>query len=261
MIYFFGDSFTYGYNFLREGKADFKKMIYPYFLSQKLNMPYKNFSYPGGNNWRIGRKIMSLNLTPKDIVIIAWSPAHRFELGVGENHITFLDKVIDAETYDPLYKKQYDLTIEKELSKLFDDSVLNVIIKDDDVYTRQLLPTSPENKIKNHNFRSLHKHFYTHFGTDEWLEEMFLQIFCACIYKLRLSGCKFRVFNTFRVPYERRKNSLLEIPEFIPNPYAEMTEFIRGFKHDCNNPTTYWDITEHEQVANIIYDSLNKGQI
>lgn len=257
MIYVFGDSFTYGYKFLKEGNLNFKNLIYPYLLSHKLNIPYKNFSYPGGNNWRIGRKIMSLDLTPEDIVIIAWAPSERFELGVGENHISFLDKVINTETHNPIFQK-YDLTTQEGVIQLFDDSILNVVIKDDDVYTRQILPTSPQHKIKNHHFRSLYKYCYTHFGTDEWLEQMFLQIFCSCVYKLRLSGCKFRMFNTFRIPYQKTLNPLLEIPEYIPDPYTNMTDFIRGLKQDINNPLTYWNEKEHIQVANIIYESLNK---
>lgn len=257
MIHVFGDSFTYGYNFLKQGHTDFKNMVYPYFLSQKLNTPVVNHSYPGSNNWRIGRKILSLNLNPDDLVIIAWTPTDRFELGVGDNHISIFDKVITVEDNNLLYNK-YNFSSLDEL-QFFDDTVVNVVIKDDDVYTRQFFPWGTNNKIKNHHFRAMYKYAYTHFGTTEWLQEMFLQIFCSTVYKLRMAKCKFRMFNTFTLPYEKSKNTLLEIPEYIPEPYMDMTGFLRyGYEKRIKPAPTYWSVDEHLQVADMIIDSLNK---
>lgn len=273
MIHVFGDSFTYGYNFLREKHADFKNMVYPYFLSEMLNIPFVNHSYPGSNNWRIGRKISSLNLNADDIVIIAWTSPERFELGVGENHISILDKVVDVNNHNIMLQK-YDFSSQWDKVKFFDDTVVNVIIKDEDVYTRQFTPWGEGNKIKNHHFREMYKYAYTHFGTIEWLNEMFLQIFCSTVYQLRMVKCKFLMFNTFSTPcIQRKKNDLLEISEYIPSPYMDMTNYIRNNENKketswINNylqqrekQLTYWNIKEHKQVADIIFESLKRNNI
>jgi hypothetical protein len=244
MIYVIGDSFSFGYNFFRDGVTDRKDIIYSTILSKKLNLECKNLSMPGGSNWRTARIIQSLPLTKNDFVIIAWSESMRFELGNLETQILPNDVVIKTSDIEQLE----DHHKVKMLGKDF--PIKDFVEKNDKVLTRRLFPSMIDSldQIKNHNFKNIAEKLYLHYADFEWLENMFLLMFTSVLYNLNKSECKFIMFNSHTSPYSQKKD-ILDIPQYFLGVDGNMCKFIRN-----NNNIDYWNKNEHILVAEALYN-------
>ena len=69
-----GDSFVYG-----EELTD-RNDCWASLVGKKLNFDVDNLGKPGGSNWRLVRKLLSLSATSYDLVLIGWSHYDRFEV-------------------------------------------------------------------------------------------------------------------------------------------------------------------------------------
>lgn len=239
MMYVFGDSFSCGYNFYTHKNRKRENIIYPAILSDKLQLPYKNFSIPGGSNWRICRIILSMNLTKEDLVIIAWSSPDRIEIGVEKNNISPGEYVIKSDDF-------YELENNSQLVNF--QSIENC----GKLHTRRVFPALiGQLNYANTNFKNFCKVFYSDFSSIEWFEEMFLVMFHATVNKLKSSNSKFIMFNTFKCPYTR-ENKDLDIKEYILGYKSDMNSKIKSYKKDRK----YWSEQEHEEVAKILYQKI-----
>jgi hypothetical protein len=88
MIYTFGDSYTWGWNFFIDTHLKDKRqsLTWPSVIAHKLNQPLTDFSYPASSNWKIARQLHSLPLTKDDIVLISWTAPTRFEFGLADDY-------------------------------------------------------------------------------------------------------------------------------------------------------------------------------
>lgn len=246
MIYVLGDSFSWGLNFYLRKNKDRKQLVYPYHLEQKLKMKVKNLSIPGSSNWRLTRLLLNLPLTENDIVIIAWTESSRFEIPCSKSSILPNDIILCMEDLEDF-----------ELNKFYDnDSFVmgSYIEKSDQYFTRRIHPAlfGRLQSIKNQNFRKLIESYYMDFFDNSWHEDMFGIMFTSALYKLRMSNCKFRMFNTFISP-AKKENTLFDIPEYIFGYKKNMLNFLRP---DQPNNINYWSISEHKEVAEILYNHL-----
>jgi hypothetical protein len=220
MIYTLGDSFTYGYNFTEE---DRKKFTWPHFFSNKLNLPCKNISAPGGSNWRIARQIHNLNLTEKDIVIIAWTEPSRFEFGVNKNY------------KQPLIK----------------EGRIGDLIEEHEEYKVKRFFNQLSGRTNDQNARLFNQLAYSVYYNEKWFEEMFKIIFSSCLYILNNKKCNWMMFNTWTNQFSS-SNSLFDTPQYIFN--QKNMNFILRNKDDLN----YWNIEEHKHAACILFDSYKE---
>ena len=249
-MYVLGDSFSFGHNFWQEKRLDRNELIYPHFLSQKLNCEVKNLSVPGGSNWRISRLLNNLNLNENDYVIIGWTNVNRFEIGY--NKTSLLPK-------DNLY------TLEQLEESTYEDDK-NIIIhgfeKDKNVITAKLLPGlyhSTFDIIPNMPLKNLVSVTYQHFNNAEWLENMFLVFFNSAVYKCLRARCKFIMFNVYWKTHST-SCELLDIPEYFLGYNNNMTSFLRpNYKEKFTKyGMDYWSEDEHIQVAELLHSHLKK---
>lgn len=248
MIYVLGDSFTWGLNFFLEKNKDRKQLVYPYHLEQKFNTKVKNLSIPGSSNWRLTRLLLDLPLTENDIVIIAWTESSRFEIPCRNSSILPNEILLHLEDLEDF-----------ESNKLYNNenfSMGSFIEKSDQYFTRRIHPAlfGRLETIKNHKFRKLIESYYMDFFDDSWHDHMFSIMYTAALYKLRMSNCKFRMFNTFIAP-TKKENSIFDIPEYIFGYKKTMLNFLRPNKSDN---TEYYSISEHKNVAEILYKDLTE---
>jgi hypothetical protein len=222
MLYTFGDSFTWGRNFFDISEEHRVKHIWPTRLAEKLNVEYTNLAVPASSNWRTARKLLNLNLTKKDIVIIGWSEFSRFEFGVNTSHVSPLN-----------------------------NRIADVVEIDGKVRTRKFNYALTENttdpKVKEFN-----KLAYDEFYNEQWFQEMFKIMFHSSCRVLEQSGCKWLMFNTWAKQYDKTSTEF-DIPQYFMGQNHIMSEYIRGTKS-----ISYWSEKEHEMVADLLYDKLNK---
>lgn len=166
MLYAFGDSVTYGYNF-DEGVRE--NLVYPALMSQKLNVSLINTALPGGSNWRIARLLQSISLNENDTVIISWTEPTRFEFGVSPMHYA---PPIRENRIGDLLECDGDL-----ISKRF---FIQLTQRTTDQYAKTL------NGI-----------IYNEFNNELWFAEMFKVMYNSCLNVLNESGCKWIMFNAW----------------------------------------------------------------
>lgn len=244
MIYAFGDSFTYGYNFLNPQQAHKREdVVYCGLLGKKLNEEVNNLSVPGNSNWHIARNILKQNFTENDFVIIAWTSFMRLELGCSTKQL------LGKSYYQNIVVSSKIKNIEKYITPTDEHSFIE---KDGNICVRRFFPKlldHPEKWAdKDMDFYNFTKELYMNYISEDWMEEMFLIMFSAVMHKLSLSKCKFVMFNTFTGSYSK-DNELLDIPEYIAGYKSCMSEYIRKDK-----TVGYWSEHEHEKVANILYN-------
>lgn len=256
MLYAFGDSYTFGFNFFKEHLKDRLNLVYPFFLSQKLGVSVKNISYPAVSNWWIARQVMSTNFNESDVVVIGWTSNFRFEFGVSHSSLAPNSKVLPLEKL---------LSLEDEVSYGED-----LIEKDADMYTRRYqlwiannLMRSSKSKISTH----MENMFLNHTNYN-WLDTMSYMLISAVIHKLNATKCKFVMFNTFRgftnINFDI---SLLNIPQYELGPKDNMLRYIRNYpsynfdenRHlMANELDSYYSIEEHNIIANLLYKNLQE---
>lgn len=223
-LHFFGDSFTYGYNFSEDVR---EKTIYPHLLAKKLELNYINHAIPGSSTWRTARLISNLELYENDIVVISWGFPDRFEF--------------PAEEKEKSYRRNNEQFV------WMGDVVENY----NDVYCRRFFPQILEDNVPaKFEVKQLAKITYEKFYNSAWFEEMFLVMFNATMNVLKNAGCKFVMFNAIDIPY-KKSNKILDIPEYILGYKNTMSFKIRN-----SNEKKYWNEYEHRMVAEILYNSL-----
>lgn len=246
MIYILGDSYSYGWNFYVEKNSDRKQLVYGSHLSKMFDTDYKNLSIAGGSNNRIARLLINLDLTPDDIVVIAWTELSRLEIGIPNDRVVPKDKIIQHDEIDFLEEKNLEF-----------DASYQIIEKNKNLLTRNVwngLHYSLQD-ISNPSFREFIVSYYKNAGNDLYFEEIFKMLYYATLYKLKSSGCKFCMFTTFSTPINDK--NYMNIPEFI-FPESNMTDEIRKGKKPNDK---YWSKEEHRTVAEIIYNHLQKENL
>lgn len=245
MIYVFGDSITYGWNFLKNNKASTREeLVYPHLLGKKLNQPVVNLSVPGNNNWHIARNIQKYNFTENDYVVIAWTDIMRLELGcstkqlLGKGHIL---KIIESNKIKTLDKF------------IVDADRFSFIEKDEKICIRRISPGILEHEHQDKDFFHFMKQLYLNYISEEFMEEMFTVMFSSVLHKLQNSKCKFVMFNSFS-PVSKNNNELLNIPQYIAGYKSHMSYFIRN-----NEIINYWSEEEHVKVSEILYNYFTEN--
>lgn len=222
MLYTFGDSFTWGRNFIDISEEHRVKHIWPTRLAEKLNVEYTNLAVPASSNWRTARKLLNLKLSPTDIVIIGWSEFSRFEFGVNPSH-----------------------TSPKN------NTIADITEVDGNIRTRKfnnlLTKNTSDSKVRDFN-----KLAYDEFYNEEWFQEMFKVMFHSCCHVLEQSGCKWLMFNTWAKQYDKPSTDF-DIPQYFLGQKTTMTEYIRG-----SNSVSYWSVQEHDTVSTLLRDELNR---
>lgn len=220
MIYTFGDSFTYGFNF---SDKDREKSVWPYFFSKKLNLPYQNLSIPGGSNWRIARQICNLDITKNDIVIIAWTLVDRFEFGVNENY------------KQPSIKK----------------GRIGDLLEENEGYKVKKFYSQLSTRTNDFNAKTFNDLAYSIYYNNRWFEEMFKIMFNSCVQVLLKKNCKWIMFNTWSNQLSYNYDEF-DIPQYIFNK-TNINSIIRQ-----NNNLDYWIVEEHQKVASLILEEYKK---
>jgi hypothetical protein len=233
MIYTFGDSFMWGWNFFIDADINEdqrKELVWPAVLAKKLNQPLTDFSLPASSNWRIARKLQSLPLTKDDIVLIGWTAPTRFEFGLADDY-----------TFEPMHPDiNYRITDYNE--------------NDDGVRTKRmsyhLMDRTTCQYAKNFMWSA-----YGPFNSEPWFKEMFKVMFSSCQHVLDKSGCKWLAFDvwcdqcddtefTDVSNYILRGTNLLNASRNIPGK---------------DNEKEYWTKEEHIKVADLLITELNNG--
>lgn len=231
MIYTFGDSYTWGWNFFidAELKHQREELIWPAVLAKKLNQPLTDFSLPASSNWRIARKLQSLPLTKDDIVLIGWTSPTRFEFGL-------------ADDYDTIPNHP---DIHYRITDMNED--------DDGIRTKRM-----SYHLMDSTTCPLSKQFmwgaYGPFNSELWYKEMFKVMFTSCENILNKSGCKWLSFDVWcdqcdddyladNSNYILRGTNLLNASRNIPGKETDKV---------------YWSTEEHINVADLLIKELYK---
>lgn len=220
MIYTFGDSITYGFNF----DTNREQRIWPFHLAKKLNQPLINYAAPGSSNWRIARKISSMQFNKEDIVIISWTEPSRFEFGVNK----------DYESPKPYPDRAADI---REIDG-------NIISRR---FFNQLTNRTSDSTIKKFNAIAYKELFNT-----EWFEQMFKIMFSSCCYKLSLIDCKWVMFNTWCNQYTE-PDEVYNIPNYFIRGHDTLADQLRD-----DNVIDYWDDASHILASNIILKNIEQ---
>jgi hypothetical protein len=229
MIYVFGDSYTWGWNFFIDAELKDKRteLTWPSVLAKKLNQPLTDFSLPASSNWRIARKLQALNLTENDIVLIGWTSPTRFEFGLADDY--------DIEPNHP--DIHYRITDMNE-----DDSGIRT-----KRMSYHLMDSTTCQYAKQFMWSA-----YGPFNSEIWYREMFKVMFSSCQNVLEKSKCRWLAFDvwceqcddeTFKdvSNYVLRGTNLLNASRNIPGK-------------DTNKE--YWSEEEHRNVADLLIKEL-----
>lgn len=233
MVYTFGDSFMWGWNFFIDadiGEEQRKELVWPAVLAKKLNQPLTDFSLPASSNWRIARKLQSLPLTKHDIVLIGWTAPTRFEFGL-------------ADDYNSIPNHP---DINYRITDLNED--------DDGVRTKRLsyhlMDRTTCQYAKNFMWSA-----YGPFNSEAWYREMFKVMFTSCQNVLDKSGCKWLAFDVWcdQCDDEQYKD--------VPNYILRGTNLLNASRNipGKENEKEYWSKEEHIAVADLLIKELKNG--
>jgi|688.fasta_scaffold67677_2 hypothetical protein len=231
MLYTFGDSMTYGWNFYKEcSEKERQSLTWPGILSQKLDMKLQNLSFPGASNWRAARIIQSLPLTEEDVVVVQWSGFDRIEMGV-----------------NPTYEYKSTMDIENKY-KILDDTTEDYGVRTKNM-CRTILPHTTDEYSKKFMF-----HVYNTFWNEKWHHEMFKVMLTSSLYALQKSKCKFIIFDGWMVHCD--KNLFGDVLQYI----VRGTTINSVVKEICGLPQSleYPSFEEHKVISDIIYENLEK---
>lgn len=231
MIYTFGDSYTWGWNFFIDADisdAEQKKLIWPSVLSEKLNQPVTDFSLPASSNWRIARILQSLPLTKDDTVLIGWTSPTRFEFGLADdydivpNHPDIHFRITDMN------EDHNDIKTKRMSYHLMDSTTCQ--------YAKQFMWSA-----------------YGPFNSEIWYREMFKVMFNSCQNILDKSGCKWLAFDVWCDQCGD------EIFNNVPNYILRGTNLLNASRNIPGKDTNkeYWSKEEHINVADLLMKELN----
>ena len=229
MIYTFGDSYTWGWNFYIDADINDeqqKQLIWPSVLANKLNQPLLDYSLPASSNWRIARKLQSIPLTKDDIVLIGWTAPSRFEFGLAEDydsipsHPDIHYRITDMDEDDGIKTKRMSY-------HLMDSTTCP--------YAKQFMWGA-----------------YGPFNSDAWYKEMFKVMFTSCQNILDKSGCRWLAFDVWCDQCDD------DIFTDIPNYILRGTHLLNASRNIPGKDTDkeYWTKEEHIKVADLLIKEL-----
>jgi hypothetical protein len=229
MIYTFGDSYTWGWNFFidAEIKDQRKQLIWPSLISKKLNQPLTDFSLPASSNWRIARILQSLPLANDDIVLIGWTAPTRFEFGLADDY--------DIEPTHP--DIHYRITDENENDSGIRTKRMSSHLRDSTTcaYAKQFMWSA-----------------YGPFNSELWYKEMFKIMFNSCENILNKSRCRWLAFDVW--------TEQCDDEEFkdVPNYILRDTNLLNASRNITGKETDkeYWSKEEHVSVADLLIKEL-----
>lgn len=229
MIYTFGDSYTWGWNFFIDHQLKDKRqqLTWPSIIGKKLNQPVIDFSSPATSNWRIARKIQNLNLNENDIVLIGWTAPSRFEFGLADDY--------DIEPCHP--DINYRITDENEDDNGVRTKRMSYHLTDSTTcqYAKQFMWLA-----------------YGPFNSELWFKEMFKIMINSCENVLNKSRCKWLMFDVWCEQCDR--DSFTDIPQYIfrDSHLLNASRNIPGTKTNKE----YWTKEEHVHVSDMLSNKL-----
>lgn len=231
MIYTFGDSYTWGWNFFIDAdlKDQREELIWPHLISKKLNQPLTDFSLPASSNWRIARILNSLSLTKDDIVLIGWTAPSRFEFGLADdydivpNHPDIHYRITDIN------EDQNGIRTKRMSYHLMESTTCN--------FAKQFMWGA-----------------YGPFNSELWYKEMFKIMFNSCQTVLNKSGCTWLSFDIWCEQCD--DVDLLDVPNYI----LRDTNLLNASRNISGKETDkeYWTREEHIKVSNLLLGELNE---
>jgi hypothetical protein len=228
-LYTFGDSFTYGYNFLPDEELR-KRSTWPTKLSNLLDYELVDLSIPGGSNWRIARLISSMNFESDCLVVIAFSTHKRFEFGVNQQH----------EIPEVFLKNGVPL-------------VGDLVEIDGKLLTKRFFPNLNERStdIDAKIFSTI---AFSEFFNAEWFSRMQGVNFNSI--RHRLQKHKWMAFNAWSKPFEPNDYWLQEthIENYVLGINGIMSEQVANTADDT---FVYLNENQHTVVANILLKESN----
>ena len=233
MVYTFGDSFMWGWNFFIDADINEdqrKELVWPAVLANKLNQPLTDYSLPASSNWRIARKLQSLPLTKDDIVLIGWTAPTRFEFGLADDY-----NIIPNHP-----------DINYRITDLNED--------DEGVRTKRLsyhlMDRTTCQYAKNFMWSA-----YGPFNSEAWYREMFKIMFASCQNVLDKSGCKWLAFDVWCDQCEDAQY------KDVPNYILRGTNLLNASRNipGKENEKEYWSKEEHIAVADLLIKELKNG--
>jgi len=228
MLYTFGDSLSFGWNFYKQVPEDTRKeMAWPTMLSHKLDLELIDHSFPGTSNWRIARILQNIDLKPEDLVVVQLTGFDRTEIGVNEN-----------------YDYQSTLLPENKFSLL--DKPINengVLVKP---MCRTLIPHTTDKSMKKFTY-----HVYNTFWNKAWHLEMSKIMISSILYNLQKSGCKFIIFDGW---IDHCKNEEFSyIPQYILRG-TTLNNIVKGIPGVSQESLNYLTLGEQQRAAEVIYE-------
>jgi len=229
MIYTFGDSYTWGWNFYIDASIDDeeqKRLIWPSVLADKLGQPLTDFSLPASSNWRIARKLQSLKLTKDDIVLIGWTAPTRFEFGLADDydsipsHPDIHYRITDMNEDDGIKTKRMSY-------HLMDSTTCQ--------YAKQFMWGA-----------------YGPFNSEAWYKEMFKVMFTSCQNILDKSECRWLAFDVWCDQCDD------DVFTDVPNYILRGTHLLNASRGIPGKDTDkeYWTKEEHIKVADLLIKEL-----
>jgi hypothetical protein len=231
MLYTFGDSMTFGWNFYKEYTEEERKSItWPGLLSQNLGVELEDLSFPGASNWRAARILQSLPLTSDDIVIIQWSGFDRIEMGVNPNY-EYKSTMFEDEKYKIVDSVQEDYGIRSKSM------------------CRTILPHTTDEFSKKFMF-----HAYNTFWNEKWHHEMFKVMLTSSVYVLQKSGCKFIMFDGWMKHCD--KDIFNDVPQYLfrGTTINSVVKEMCGIPQSLEYPTT----EEHKVITELLQVELRR---
>lgn len=229
MIYNFGDSYTWGWNFFIDSELKDKRteLIYGSVVSKKLNIDLVDYSLPASSNWRIARLLQSINLTSNDIVLIGFTSPTRFEFGLADDY--------DIEPNHP--------DIHYRITDMNEDH--------NGVRTKRM-----SYHLMDRTTCQFAKQFmwsaYGPFNSEIWFKEMFKVMFHSCLHILEKSKCKFLMYDVWCQQCD--DNLFTDINNYIfrGTHLLNAVRDIPGYITDKD----YLDVTEHNKIADMLIERL-----
>ena len=233
MIYTFGDSYMWGWNFFIDADINEdqrKELVWPAVLAKKLNQPLTDYSLPASSNWRTARKLQALPLTKDDIVLIGWTAPTRFEFGL-------------ADDYDIIPNHP---DINYRITDLNED--------DNGVRTKRLSYHLMD-RTTCHYAKNFMWSAYGPFNSEPWYKEMFKVMFTSCQNVLDKAGCKWLAFDVWCDQCD--DTDFIDVSNYI----LRGTNLLNASRNIPGKETDkeYWSKEEHINVADLLIKELDHG--